>query len=544
MKYFLTTLLIGFISLGFSQPPGYLFGKQITIDATKVSGSVALTNFPVLISITDPDLRTTSNGGSVANVNGYDIIFGLGDCATIVSHDLEYYNPVTGELVVWVQVPVLDNSVNTSFFMFYGNGSVSTNQSTSNIWTDVGYDGVWHLHNDFIDASGSGNNGVNHGSTDLSPAYNSADGQSFVDPNNWIELPNHPTRVGDFSYSGWARTLDNTRPGQRVICDDANNGPGGHAISIGDPGTGKIRLYIRGMSPTIVDSPTAIIANDTWYYVSATFNGTTKLGSLYVNGVLINSATYSGTLGSAPGNASIGGEIATGETLNRFQGDLDEIRANNSLLSADWFATEYNNQNSPNTFYSFSTQLDVTTLCQTLPIKLLNFSAILTNNNSVKLEWQTASEINNDFFTIERSKNGIEWEEIGRVEGAGNSSSLLYYSSIDNYPYYGVSYYRLKQTDFDGQFKYSFVQSVKLENSPDTSVEIYPNPTNNKLTIIGNITELEQVKIFNNLGQDVTKFVAITGDKIQNSMIFDMSELSTGIYVVKTKTNAYKIYKH
>lgn len=233
MKNVINLVLIISTFNTYAQPAGYSFGKQIIIDASQVSGTVPLTNFPVLISATDTDLRTTANGGSVENVNGFDIVFTLGDCATILSHDLEYYDPVTGELVIWVQIPTLNNSANIPFFMFYGNSLIGADQSTTDIWTDAGYDGVWHLHNDFADASGTGNNGTNNGSTDLSPANNSADGQRFVDPNHWIELASHPTRVGDFSYSGWARTSDNSRAGQRVICDDASNGAGGHAISIG-----------------------------------------------------------------------------------------------------------------------------------------------------------------------------------------------------------------------------------------------------------------------------------------------------------------------
>ena len=324
---------------GYTQPAGYGFGKQLLIDATQVSGPSPLTNFPMLVSITDVDLRSVSNGGQVENPNGFDIIFTLADCSTQLSHDLESYNPVTGEIVVWVQIPVLNNLTDTPIFMYYGNNTVSTDLSSTNIWTDPGYDGVWHLNNDFLDASGSGNNGVNYGATNQPAAHNFAGGQNFVDPNHWIELPNHTDRNGSFSYTGWVRTLNNAIAGQRIICDDQSNGPSCHALSIGDPGAGRIRFYIRGLGPVSLDSPGGTIINNTWHYVAATFDDLSNLKSLYVDGVLVNSATVAGALSPAAGNASIGGEVAAGESGNRFNGDLDEIRASNSVLTADWIAT-------------------------------------------------------------------------------------------------------------------------------------------------------------------------------------------------------------
>lgn len=83
--------------------------------------------------------------------------------------------------------------------MYYGNPSISSDPSTSATW-NVGYDGVWHLQNPNDDKSGSGNTGVNNGSSNVSPGY-IEDAQGFVDPNHWIELPSHNARGGSFSYT-------------------------------------------------------------------------------------------------------------------------------------------------------------------------------------------------------------------------------------------------------------------------------------------------------------------------------------------------------
>lgn len=95
-----------------------------------------------------------------------------------------------------------------------------------------------------------------------------------------------------------------------------------------------------------------------------------------------------------------------------------------------------------------------------LPIELISFEAKLNTNNQVDIFWATASEQNNDFFTIERSTDGLNWEIVTTVAGAGNSINRIDYHAYDARPVSGISYYRLKQTDFDGAFEYSYIVSV------------------------------------------------------------------------------------
>ncbi len=177
-----------------------------------------------------------------------------------------------------------------------------------------------------------------------------------------------------------------------------------------------------------------------------------------------------------------------------------------------------------------------------LPIKLVNFMATEVNNRYVKLNWQTASEVNNDYFTIERSQNGNSWKKVIDIDGMGNSSSLLSYSTIDDNSDIGVSYYRLKQTDFDGQFEYSKIISVNLGTLENSELEIYPNPTNSQITITGNIFELGKIEIYNVLGQNVTSFTTQINYN-ESKLIMDLSNLNKGIYYIKTKSTANKLYK-
>ncbi len=118
-----------------------------------------------------------------------------------------------------------------------------------------------------------------------------------------------------------------------------------------------------------------------------------------------------------------------------------------------------------------------------LGIELEAFTATL-EGRIVTLNWTTASETNNNFFSIERSLDGNRWEWIEQTKGAGNSIYKIHYSTIDINPYEGISYYRIKQTDFDGTTTYSDYKMI--QNLLKTKVDVYPNPTTGKLTINGN----------------------------------------------------------
>ncbi len=114
-------------------------------------------------------------------------------------------------------------------------------------------------------------------------------------------------------------------------------------------------------------------------------------------------------------------------------------------------------------------------LASPLPVELTSFNAIY-NNGVVDLNWSTSTEINNDYFEIERSANGQNFESIIKIEGAGNSSSIIDYFERDIKPLNGISFYRLKQTDYNGNYTYSEVIPINISNNkPDFN--IFTNPT-------------------------------------------------------------------
>lgn len=174
-----------------------------------------------------------------------------------------------------------------------------------------------------------------------------------------------------------------------------------------------------------------------------------------------------------------------------------------------------------------------------LPINLIHFDAEPINNTYVQINWKTASEINNDYFTVERSQHGNNWNVIDQVEGAGNSSYPIDYSTIDNNPHSGISYYRLRQTDFNGIYTYSKIVPVEIIN---TVISAYPNPTNNIITLTGLDSSIEYFNLFNSLGQNIFNQVLVI-EKNQSKLVLDLSNLSNGIYTFQSSTLNIQIYK-
>ena len=168
----------------------------------------------------------------------------------------------------------------------------------------------------------------------------------------------------------------------------------------------------------------------------------------------------------------------------------------------------------------------------TLPVEFTSFTGRNMGSNNI-LEWTTSSEINNNYFIVQASNNsGSEFIDIGIVQGSGNSTTIKNYSFIDKYPTNKLTFYRLKQVDFDGQSDITNVIAVKKTNNGN--INIYPNPANNNLFI--DITDIKQgvynVIYVNVLGKTSTETIFIDGSKI-TYQLNKFSELDSGIYLIK-----------
>lgn len=180
-----------------------------------------------------------------------------------------------------------------------------------------------------------------------------------------------------------------------------------------------------------------------------------------------------------------------------------------------------------------------------LPVELLNFEAKICNKD-VCLNWSTATETNNDFFTIQRTQDGLTFDDVSVVDGAGTSTNINDYNSLDNKPFMGVSYYRLKQTDFNGACSYSQMEMISFENNGDFSFDVYPNPNNGEDFII-NVNSVSGdvlVVVYDATGRETYSKIFIIENKGQNVYAIDPSgKLSAGVYFI-TATSQQSIVSH
>jgi hypothetical protein len=168
--------------------------------------------------------------------------------------------------------------------------------------------------------------------------------------------------------------------------------------------------------------------------------------------------------------------------------------------------------------------------CLPLPVELLYAKSELVNRSDVHISWATASEKNNDYFSIERSSDGIVFDEIGTVAGMGNSTSLTEYKFTDKYPIQGMNYYRLRQVDFDGVFSYSGIMSQEVQLQEE--IQLYPNPSAGLFTLrLSTDSRLESIEVMNNSGVTVYQD---SQNLIRNGLIeIDLNNIETGNYIVR-----------
>ena len=158
----------------------------------------------------------------------------------------------------------------------------------------------------------------------------------------------------------------------------------------------------------------------------------------------------------------------------------------------------------------------------TLPIELISFDAKHQDAKTI-INWTTASEINNQYFEIQRSINNENFKTIAIINGAGNSNHLINYSYTDFYSSSSTVYYKLKQVDYDGNFEYSKIISVSKSYTNNT--KIFPNPVNANESFKVNIKEGNRIIIYNSLGRIIQD---LRFDN--NTSVFNLNQ--AGLYFV------------
>jgi hypothetical protein len=242
-----------------------------------------------------------------------------------------------------------------------------------------------------------------------------------------------------------------------------------------------------------------------------------------------------------------GGIISADVTFNYLQSDVvgdetsyDLFRYNGIMIPYSPFslnaATNVASVSGLNSFSDWTLGID-----GNVPVELSSFTANVIGK-SVKLNWQTETEVNNYGFEIERSVAKNSWEKIGFVNGSGNSNSQKKYSFTDENVLSEKYSYRLKQVDNDGQFEYSKTIEVSLIKPAQFSLEQnYPNPFNPNTTIKFSIPEASNVKVvvFNLLGEEIKTLLNEQKESGTHSVIFNATNLNSGVYLYKIEAGSF-----
>jgi type II secretory pathway pseudopilin PulG len=332
-------------------PTGYVWSRPITIDHTKVStiSYGTLQNYPFLFSSTYSDLATQSNGGTVSNPNGYDLIFTRG-ATNILPFEQDTY-PGTGLAIYWIQIPSLSPTTDTLIYACYDNSAISSPQGGTKgaVW-DSSFLGVWHMGgaNALNDSTAYNNNAYISNGAPVSTtgvisageSVNTSDGIASV---NSMDFPNY---VGNTTFSQWVYWQDTMTSGGVVIGyvgASCCNGYG-FAISDGGGGPGNHLGILLGGRTWDASGSNYVLPSNAWTYITVTRTNWGRW-NIYANGAVVYQSgdyywgpwDFTGTI-----NPDQGGLYNT-----NFHGYIDETRWSNTMRSDDWIMTDYMNQSAP-----------------------------------------------------------------------------------------------------------------------------------------------------------------------------------------------------
>jgi hypothetical protein len=177
-----------------------------------------------------------------------------------------------------------------------------------------------------------------------------------------------------------------------------------------------------------------------------------------------------------------------------------------------------------------------------LPVSISEFAAHVTENNLVRLNWTTLSETDNNYFTVERSADGKHFEQVRKVNGAGNSNRIIRYETTDeaNITTTGIYFYRLGSVDFNGNYKTETRSMAVRIDADDNALRIFPNPTNSDgfhFSVPAGEEEV-QITLFNEHGEKLFEQKLNSRSKciLQSAVVFPQ-RFSAGIYRVQCVSN-------
>ncbi|CAM6006429.1 unnamed protein product [Sphagnum balticum] len=337
----------------------YAYVRSITIHHAQVAATQ--TNFPVLVSVTDPTLATTANGGNVTNSHGYDIVFAsnASGTPTLIPWEVETYNPATGAIVAHVLVSSLSSTTDTVLYMFYGNNSVVSAQNTGSAVWNSNFTSVYHfgslLAGAGLSLSDSTSNANNLAPSSPSPSAATGvigPGVNGFGSSTLLTIPTSSISPTQGTIEGWINTTQAQTNAWDVLATNDGTSPS-LVWTFNHPYTSGVDFGWAG-SGTIITVPFAYLVTpiNTWHHIAYTYNGSAQ--TVYEDGVSVYSVATGASTYTPSARPIIGTYPA--DAGYYFQGTLDEMRFSRIALSASWIQTEYNSYFAPSTFFALGAQ--------------------------------------------------------------------------------------------------------------------------------------------------------------------------------------------
>jgi len=331
------------------------YRSSITVPSGSVVGANALVNFPLLIDSTQEAWRATTSGGRVVNASGADFAFTMKDGATRLDYEIEAYDPTTGHLTAWVQIPQLSPLLDTTIYTYYGNAVPNTPPASGNLWSE--FASVYHFAQDPVAAASlcgaqacdSTANGHNLSGSGMlasdSVAGKLGNALSFGRKGTGLDAASFAVTGSEITLSAWIRADSLSDLGMVISLPySAEKGWDGFDIYANRDGLQANLTTNVGYKP---ESFTVNYADGAYHHIAAVYDGASV--STYFDGRLTASMAHTGVPRLDAQMLNVGYPSKYWGNYV-FKGQLDEVRVAEKARSAAWLKTEYVNQGSPSSF--------------------------------------------------------------------------------------------------------------------------------------------------------------------------------------------------
>ncbi|MCP4313067.1 MAG: DUF2341 domain-containing protein [Bacteroidetes bacterium] len=308
---------------------GYRCRKEITVKGNH--GAEDLIDFPLLVKISSPELKSASLGGTLFKEGSDELRFTEADCVTLLDHEVELYLPAEGEVYAWVRIPSLPGGdALTTIYLYFSNPDATSSPPSSNVWKST-FKGVWHMSEVQNDATQFENHGTLQGPTITEGKIGLS--RSFDGIDDYIDIPADESLnlMDSLSITAWVKLSGEPSP-QALLSKKP-----GYALKI------KEERVILHAGKVDMGREVFGLYDNNWHYICATYDKFTKVINVCGEsmGEQLNNAqnAYDPTKGITLGSR---------DSLDRFfNGELDEVWLLSEPLSTRWIETTYANQNNP-----------------------------------------------------------------------------------------------------------------------------------------------------------------------------------------------------